>query len=149
MSATTFPADRTLHLIDIENLLGDPWVTGPRVADVYEAALVEAAYRPGDLVFVAANRWMLGELGFAPHTPCRLMVACGEDGADFALLAQAAPEWVVRRFDRLVIASGDGIFAARAHACAELGVQVEIICGVGKVSKKLCRFDTVSVSLAA
>jgi hypothetical protein len=149
MSATTIPAGRTLHLIDIENLIGDPWITGPRVAEVYEAALVEAGYRPGDLVFVAANRWLLGELGFVPHTPCRLMTACGADGADLALLAQAPPEWVAKRFDRMVVASGDGIFAARARACAELGVEVEIIYGAGKVSKKLRRFDSSSVSLAA
>jgi hypothetical protein len=149
MSATTIPVGRTLHLIDIENLIGDPWATGPRVADAYEAALVEADYRPGDLVFVAANRWMLGELGFAPHTPCTLLVAHGEDGADLALLAHAAPEWVAKRFDRMVVASGDGIFAARARACADLGVQVEIVCGVGKVSKQLRPFDSASVSLAA
>src|SRR5262245_24660548 len=50
------------------------------------------------------------------HTPCRTLVAHGADGADLALVAQAAPEWVAKRFDRMVIASGDGIFAARAEA---------------------------------
>jgi hypothetical protein len=149
MSATTIPAGRTLHLIDIENLLGSPRVTGPQVAAAYERALAAGAYREGDLVYVAANPWMWRELAFAPHTPCRMLIAHGEDGADLALLAQAAPEWVVKRFDRLVIGSGDGIFAARAEAIADLGVEVEVVCGVGHMSKKLRRFDASTMSLAA
>lgn len=72
---------RSLHLIDLENLLGDPWAKGPVVGETYEAALAAGGYRSGDLVFVAANRWMLGELGFVAHTPCQLLVAHGEDGA--------------------------------------------------------------------
>jgi hypothetical protein len=149
MSATTIPAGRTLHLVDIENLLGDPWATGPRVATAYEDALAAGGYREGDLVFVACNRWMVRELAFVPHTQCRLLVAHGADGADLALLAQAAPEWVAKRFDRMVVASGDGIFAARARACAELGVQVEVVRGASSVSKQLRRFDSSSMSLAA
>jgi hypothetical protein len=141
MSATTIPVGRTLHLIDIENLLGDPWVTGARVAEAYEAALRAGGYRTGDLVFVAANRWMLAELGFAAQTPCRMLVASGADGADLALLAQAPPDWVAKRFDRLVIASGDGIFAARAAAAHALGVYVDVVGGIGGVSKKLRPFD--------
>src|SRR5262245_44562750 len=104
MSATTFPAGRTLHLIDIENLLGSPFVKGSRVAAAYEDALRAGGYRQGDLVFVACNPAMWRELAFAPHTQCRMLVAHGADGADLALLAQAAPEWVAKRFDRMVVA---------------------------------------------
>ena len=132
---------RSLHLIDIENLLGDPWLTGPVVGETYEAALAAGGYRNGDLVYVAANRWMLGELGFVAHTPCQLLVAHGEDGADLALLAQAPPEWVVKRFDRLVIASGDHIFAARANTVRAKGVLVDVVRGVGGVSKDLLAID--------
>jgi hypothetical protein len=149
MSATTIPAGRTLHLVDIENLIGDPFATGPRVAVAYETALTAGGYRDGDLVYVASNPWMWRELAFAPHTPCRMLIAHGEDGADLALLAQAAPEWVAKRFDRMVIGSGDGIFAARAEAVADLGVEVEVVCGVGHMSKKLRRFDASTMCLAA
>lgn len=128
---------RSLHLIDIENLLGDPWITGPAVGDTYEAALAAGEHRPGDLVYVAANRWMLAELGFVAHTPCHLFVAHGEDGADIALLAHAPPEWVAKRFDRLVIASGDHIFATRANAVREMGVLVDVVRGIGGVSRDL------------
>jgi hypothetical protein len=39
----------------------------------------------------------------------------GPDGADKVLLAEADPTDVARRFDRLVIASGDHIFGALAN----------------------------------
>ena len=35
----------------------------------------------------------------------------GRDGADTMLLAQMPPELVAKRFARLVVGSGDGIFA--------------------------------------
>jgi hypothetical protein len=137
MSATTIPAGRALHLVDLENLLGNPWATGARVAEAYEAALVAGRHRPGDLVYVAANRWLLAELGFVAHTPCRLLVASGPDGADLVLLEQAQPTWVAERFDRLVIVSGDGIFASVAHAARASGLQVDVVRGASKVSRRL------------
>jgi hypothetical protein len=53
--------------------------------------------------------------------------ATGPDGADLVLLAHAAPEFVARRAARLVVGSGDGIFAARAARVQALGVGVEIV----------------------
>jgi hypothetical protein len=142
VSRQAIPTERALHLIDLENLIGDPWATGPGVAETYERALAAAGHAPGDLVVVAANRWLLAELGFVAHTSCQMLVAHGRDGADLALLGWGNPEWIAGRFARLVVASGDGIFGdavARAHA---LGVRVDVVHGGGALSKRLRRPDT-------
>ncbi len=141
MSATDIPAGRTLHLIDLENVVGDPWATGPGVAADYEAVLVEGGHRAGDQVAVAANRWMVAELGFVPHTSCQLLVAHGPDGADRALIEWASPAWIAQRFERLVIASGDGIFTDVVRAARASGLCVEIVPGRGAVSRRLRTAD--------
>jgi len=39
--------ERSLHLVDLENLLGDPWVTGPRVGWALEQYFAVAGWRVG------------------------------------------------------------------------------------------------------
>ncbi|MBA2632897.1 MAG: hypothetical protein H0U86_07870 [Chloroflexi bacterium] len=102
---------RTLHLVDLENLIGDPYAKGRMVTDALASYLCAAAWRPGDLVYVASCPPVIAEIGFTPPVPCRLFAARGEDGADLQLLAHAPPELVRRRVERLVIGSGDHIFA--------------------------------------
>jgi len=141
MSATDVPTGRALHLIDLENVLGDPWLCGPGVAAVYEEVLVSGGYRPTDLVVVAVNPGLVPQLGFGPHTPCQLLAARGRDGADRALLGWATPEWIATRFDRLVVASGDGIFTEIVCAARDLGLAVEVLYGRGQASARLRRAD--------
>jgi hypothetical protein len=141
MSATDVPAGRALHLVDLENVIGDPWATGPGVAEVYETVLTTGRHLLGDLVVVAANRWLLAELGFVAHTSCQKVVAHGPDGADLALLAWADAPWIVRRFDRLVVASGDGIFAAVVRGARDGGLEVDVVFGGGAVSNRIRALD--------
>lgn len=47
----------------------------------------------------------------------------------------------MKRFDRLVIASGDHIFATRANTVRAKGVLVDVVRGVGGVSKDLLAID--------
>ena len=65
---------------------------------------------------------------------CTVHTAVGEDGADLALLAHAAPEFVERRAGRLVIGSGDHIFIARALAVRDRGVGVLVVARSGSAS---------------
>jgi len=51
----------------------------------------------------------------------------GHDGTDIMWRSDAAPELVAKRYPRLVIGSGDGVFAVRARAVRNLGVGVLII----------------------
>jgi hypothetical protein len=136
-TATAARLPRALHLVDLENVVGDPFVKGRAVADVYETVLTAGGHRTGDLVVVAANPWMLTELGFVAHTPCQLIAARGRDGADRALLGWARADWIVTRFDRLVVASGDGIFGSMVRAVRDAGVRVDVVHGGGRLSKLL------------
>ena len=141
MGATDVPTGRALHLVDLENVLGDPWATGPAVVDAYEAVLDAGDHRTGDIVVVAVNPWMFDSLAYAPHTSCELLVGRGHDGCDLQLLGWESPEWIVQRFDRLAVASGDGIFAGLVDEVRDAGRAVDVVYGRGGVSRRLQRDD--------
>jgi hypothetical protein len=103
---------RTLALADIENLCGvDPrTLEAEQVARVLERFRIDAGLRPDDLMVVGANPRLALRVGPAA-TGCLLRFGSGPDGADQALLGELAdPAWIDRRFDRVVIGSGDHIF---------------------------------------
>jgi hypothetical protein len=118
---------RTLHLIDIENLLGRPRAHAGTVAAVLDCYLSLAGWRPGDIVNIAANPALALEFGWDLPIEASLHTASGPDGADLALLAHAAPEFVERRAGRLVIGSGDHAFISRALAARARGVGVVVV----------------------
>jgi hypothetical protein len=115
-----------LHLIDLENLLGDqrkdPLVAGAGLAHYLELA----AWRPGDHALVAAHPEIIKSIAFDPPVPCNARAVCGPDAADDVLLGNAPAEFVVRRYGRLVIGSGDHKFVRRARdvQAREVGVLV-------------------------
>ena len=51
----------------------------------------------------------------------------GENGADLALLDAYEPSEITSRFSRVVIGSGDGIFAPLAGALAKAGCHVTVV----------------------
>lgn len=120
---------RALHLVDIDNLLGDP-VT----ADARLIARTVASYRsladvsPGDHVVVASSP--------SPRHALAVRVAWpgvshhwrgGVDGADLVLLDVARWAIEVDRFARLVIGSGDRIFLCALEWCEACGMAVEVV----------------------
>lgn len=68
---------------------------------------------------------------------CSVRVGRGADGSDLRLLNDADPVWLSQRFNRVVIASADGIFAELAQQLQQLGVKVVIASTTAKVSHKL------------
>ena len=119
--------DRTLHLVDIENLVGGGVASHGDIDDAFARYLALAHWEPGDLVYVAANPAFAREFVFDPPVPCNVHTAHGADGADLALLVHAAPEFVSRRCTRLVIGSGDHIFISRALQVRALDVGVVVV----------------------
>ncbi len=85
------------------------------------------------------NPGLAQHFAFTDHTSCQLFVRRGHDGADLALLGWGSPELIARRFDRLVVASGDGIFAGIVHTLRDFGLRVEVLYGNGGVSRRLHR----------
>jgi hypothetical protein len=120
-----FPV-RRLHLVDIENLAGDPLPTLSKVREaqgLYVACLAVGAM---DQVEVASSHLTLVNAGLGwPHAHYR--VRSGPDGADLALLDVLQHENVAGRFTHVAIGSGDHLFAEEAAHLNDLGVWVTVV----------------------
>jgi hypothetical protein len=103
---------RSLHLVDIENLVGAPTSWHPdRIRATFDAYLQTATWRPGDSLVVAANPSFMKMLAFdLVGMAHRALCAWGKDAADQLLLG-AVPADVGARFGRIVVGSGDHAFA--------------------------------------
>lgn len=127
---------RTLHLIDIENLHGEPRPAAESVCQartVYEAHVVVGE---NDLVVVACNHGCALDVGLA-YAGARLVVRSGPDGADLALLEVLAEHDVGGRFDAVVVASGDGIFTDAVSALAAVGLPTLVVSRPESLSRTL------------
>ncbi len=120
---------RTLHIIDIENLVGEEHALGD--ADTFQRVLVDYTEASGmrdddpvmvgchpGLVFVAQET--LGQRG-------QIFARRGENGADLALLGAIDPPFIASRFHLVCLGSGDGIFTPVVFELIELGVLVTVI----------------------
>jgi hypothetical protein len=127
---------RAVHLVDAENLLG---TAAPRSADVRQLAARYAGvvgFGPMDQVVIACSHLAFKTIGFCWPGP-QYLLRSGPDGADLALLAVLQYDHIAARFPRVVIASGDHIFA---HAVTELvtsGCRVTIAARRGHLSQAL------------
>jgi hypothetical protein len=125
-----------LHLIDVENLLGTPWFTSHAVADlrrVYDT--VSTASKPAHYVIGTSAGPNLLDAGLGWGQGKRVY-AKGKDGAERAILAEATLA-TASRYDRVVIGSGDGIFADLAASLQSVGVAVRVVCRQRSLSKAL------------
>jgi NYN domain len=120
---------RTLHLIDADNLLGDP-----KIVDAAAISLTFAAYRaaagftPGDHAVIATgcNGWHVIEVELAWPGACHRRQR-GTDGADLALLAEATWAATCDRYDRVVIGSGDRIFIVAFDELRAADIDVDVV----------------------
>jgi len=141
---------RSLHIIDIENLVGEEHARGDeetfqRVIQDYTAASgmreedpVMVGCHPG-LVFVAQRT--LGQRG-------QIFARRGENGADLALLEALDPTFLASRFHLVTVGSGDHIFAPVIAELVELGVHVTVIGRQDHTSGLLVSEATRSVLLS-
>ena len=143
MSTSSITSRRSLHLVDLENLVGDPRATGPVVGDTFDRYLELAGWQRGDHVILASNPGIIREVGFELDVPASVHAIGGEDGADLMLLSLALPELITLRYGRLVVGSGDGIFAARASDAQQRGVKVRVVTRPESCSQRLLRFEPI------
>lgn len=129
---------RELHLVDPENLVG----TGAMTAE--EVAAVMAVYREAtgiatdaQIVF-GTSSWegdCAARFGWG-HRPGRFVRALGPSGAERALLAEVGAGPAVP-FGRVVIGSGDGIFALVANRLRAAGTRVVVVSWRSALSRTL------------
>lgn len=120
-----FPV-RTLHVVDIENLVGAAIPTLRQVIEVQDRYLVCPGFGAEDQVVMAASHRALlnAALGW-PHA--RYRVRSGRHGADLELLDVLLHENVAGRFTHVVIGSGDGTFGMAAAHLAARGVWITVV----------------------
>lgn len=127
--------ERTLHLIDIENLTGSASPTSLEVGlcrELYEATFVGES----DLVVIACSHHAFPAVAWE-WPRARHLLRSGENGADLALLEVIALEGVSERFGSVVVASGDGIFADCAARLGAAGVHVTAVSRADSLSRTL------------
>ena len=135
------PEGRTLHLIDPENLMGGPWagrqalrgavLSYRRAAVVGEHDIATLGVNPGlyvVAVICAREVW----------SSAKVVFGAGPNGADMALLGRVKDHsFVISRYARIVIGSGDGIFAPMVKAFMSYGLRVEVVTLRRSLSREL------------
>jgi NYN domain len=120
-----FP-ERSLHVVDIENLAGAAVPSLALAAEVQGRYFARLDLGMDDQVVMAASH--LGLLDAARAWPhARYRVRSGKDGADLELIDVLEHENVAARFSHVVIGSGDGIFGRSAASLAARGVRITVV----------------------
>lgn len=122
----SFPK-RTLHVIDVENLLGTGRFCLQDIEWLRGEYLLNVPMGEADLVIVAASSWEGAAAAGFGWPGARLVWQAGTDGADHALIDVLLGESVERRFTDVVIGSGDRAFAEPAARLTSGGCAVTVL----------------------
>jgi hypothetical protein len=129
---------RALMLVDPENLLGGGSFRAAQLATIRRPLLAAAGVGRPQVVVAASSGRGAVEAGLG-WPGSRLVWRPGRDGADLALADVALNEDVVARYQRVVICSGDGLFAVVANYLGRHGVHVSVIAPRGGLSNRLAQ----------
>ncbi|MCG5213734.1 PIN domain-containing protein [Streptosporangium soli] len=141
---------RTVHLLDVENLVGSARPGTREVATMMTHYRRRVPAGVMDQYVVAVNHGALLTVGMA-LTGVQLLARSGRDGADNALREVIMLDHLDARFERVVIGSGDGIFTELAAWLAGLGMLVVVVSRPGALSHGLRRTarEVIPLDLAA
>ena len=126
-------------LVDIENMFSGAFFCSAQVT-VLRSVVEGAVDLPDDVQVVVAASSMEGlfQAGWG-WSGARAVWRPGKDGADLALADVALHESIASRFARVVICSGDGLFAVVARYLLLRGVAVCVVAIPGSLSQSLRR----------
>lgn len=131
--------DRAVHLVDADNLIGDPATTDLAVIrDTFDRYREASGYRAGDHVVIATGRNGLHVLQVELAWPgASYRRRKGEDGADLELLEEV--RWITdtSRYSRAVIGSGDRIFISAYQDLYGAGLDVTVVAHHRKLARPL------------
>jgi hypothetical protein len=135
-SAVNFGVTRTVHLIDLENVVGCGHVTEWGAQQARSAYLASGVVALGDHVILAVSHHNLLAAGYG-WPDARHVVRSGEDGADLALQEVMATENLQTRFGNCIVVTGDGGFAEAVAAMNRTGFPAGVIAPLGRLSAAL------------
>lgn len=128
---------RALFAVDVENICSTCYPRPRFAAQTIRRVLALGRHRTGDQIVVASNRylatrlvWLIRDL---PHS--YLIAGPGPDAADHLL--QAAIADYVERFDRLVVATGDGGFTEIVKLARGKGLTADVVANRHSLSRRL------------
>lgn len=125
-----------LQLIDIENLVGSPIPTQDQAQSV-EAEIGRLLQSDVSTQCVIACNHLAASCLFGYMSATRRILKSGPNGADLALLDSIDAETISERYSRVVIGSGDNIFAPIARYLVNQGVEVIVISRPESLGKAL------------
>jgi hypothetical protein len=129
-------ATRTLYLLDIENMCGtgrlEPGLVASRVRQLEGAV----APGPADQMIVGYNPLNRNAVAFGILRSHGHVERSGPDGADLAL-EEVMSSTHARRFDHIVLASGDHMFAPVVARLASHGIGTTVIAGADSLAGEL------------
>ena len=133
--ATAPHSSRRLIVVDLENVVGGALLNADAADWAKQHILATVTPRPNDLIVVGVAHNGLICAGCAwPNL--RYVVGSGPDGADLALL-DVLDENVDKRFNEVIVVSGDGIFTDHVTALAAAGVRVTVVSHPTRLAKRL------------
>jgi hypothetical protein len=126
---------RRLIVVDVENLVGGACICAEPVTWARQALRAAVPPEPGDQVVIGTSR--AGLLAVGCNWPkLRYVLGPGTECACLALL-EVLSENVPERFDQVVLASGDGIFAEAVALLSAEGVRVTVAAHREGISRRL------------
>lgn len=135
---------RTLHLIDVENLVGEDRTRAEFFLQAAEAYVGAGRVHDGDHLVVGSDASLAFVVREAfPHA--RLVTGRGENGADNALIRAVDVQFAESHYDRVVVASGDHVFADLVRHLVRDGVLVHVVACIDGLSNELRRAARVVI----
>lgn len=126
---------RTLVALDFENLAGGPEpceIHFQRIRQIVEGVVGDV---PAPII-AACSHHAARTMSFL-WPAARWKWRSGRDGADLALLDELDVDWISQRFTRLVLGTGDGIFAGVVSQLGLSGTKVEVVSRRRALSRRL------------
>lgn len=139
---------RALHLIDAENLGGGPNMTADDVRYMWTVYRTNVPTTASDQFWIGSSkRFLCGAIPALSGGGARMLVRDGKDGGESILIDNVDIDHVADRYDRVVIASGDGAFEGLALQLRARGVHVQVVNGYSDLSRALRRAASIVTQL--
>ena len=136
---------RAIHLVDVENIfaLTHGKAVSCQAGEFYRSI---ASVGDGDLIEVAADITR----GFdtkAAFPGAQLRHGRGHDGADRALIENFDIDHAAKRFDAVVIGSGDHAFIDVAYRARQCGLKVVVVSRPASLSRALATYADIVIDV--
>lgn len=137
VSGGTMRRGRTLWLVDIENILGAGSATREEIRRTWMTFTRHMDIPADDLVIIGCAHHLGITAIFEVDPQVRFVFRSGPNGGENALMDHVDPVWAARRFNWVVIASGDHAFTPWVLRARSLGMRSWQVTGRGLPSAQL------------